>query len=109
MKSIAFIFAAAITMLVIAEAAQATGVQRQRTIQRQAGGCAQGQCSVAVIQPQVVYAQPLVIQQQVVPHVQQQVVVQKQVAQKQRSSQRQRLSLRGGGRSSSLSIQRSRN
>lgn len=94
-------------VLLLAAPAFATGGQRQ--VQCQSG------CQVqAFVQPQVVYAQPqivqqYVVQQQVVPYVQQQVIVQKQFVQKQqkqRSFQRQR----SGGRSSfsSLSIQRQR-
>lgn len=89
-------------VLLLAAPAFATG---QRQVQ-----CLNGGCQVqAFVQPQVVYAQPLVVQQLAVPYVQQQVIVQKQfVQQKQRSSVIQRQ--RSGGRSSfsSLSIQRQR-
>ena len=89
-------------VLLLAAPAFATG---QRQVQCLNGCNAQA----IVVQPQVVYAQPLVVQQLAVPYVQQQVIVQKQfVQQKQRSSVIQRQ--RSGGRSSfsSLSIQRQR-
>lgn len=99
---------AACCLLLLVAPAFATG---QRQVQCLNGGC-QAQ---AFVQPQVIYAQPQIvqqyaIQQQVVavPYVQQQVVVQKQFVQKQRSRSSLFQRQIGGGRSSSLSIQRQR-
>lgn len=91
------IFLAVGCLLLLAAPAFATGGFQNQV------GC---QVQALAVQPQFIYAQPLVVQQLAVPYVQQQVIVQKQVVQKQRS--RSSLFQRSGGRSSSLIIQRQR-